>query len=252
MLLTHVTHWQKYMKRCIKSQDISTTSHWHWVVVCRRRRCRHLTLARRETRKKNANQSANSWPITGETTGSISGVKHFPARGLRKIGSDKQKRLYRDFKKNIKNWSNQRDCCAVSRAIRRPPCGFPASKRRSWRTCHFHWAEKKKLWSGIRHSDHQLDGLIKSLARFGKKNKKKRKNKGQGAGKKNKKTATTWYFLGGTGRKDAATCGGRLEGLHVRSVFGWKVIRARLSRSQALTHLAALSIAMELVAMAAE
>lgn len=83
---------------------------------------------------------------------------------------------------------------------------------------------------------------------------KERKNKGQGAGGKNKKTATTatWYFLGGTGRKDAATCGGRLEGLHVRSVFGWKVIRARLSRSQALTHLAALSIAMELVAMAAE
>lgn len=38
----------------------------------------------------------------------------------------------------------------------------------------------------------------------------------------------------------------------MRNVFDWKVIRARLSRSQALTHLAALSIAMELVAMAAE
>lgn len=38
----------------------------------------------------------------------------------------------------------------------------------------------------------------------------------------------------------------------MHSVFDWKVIRARLSRSQALTHLAALSIAMELVAMAAE
>lgn len=38
----------------------------------------------------------------------------------------------------------------------------------------------------------------------------------------------------------------------MQSVFDWKVIRARLSRSQALTHLAALSIAMELVAMAAE
>lgn len=38
----------------------------------------------------------------------------------------------------------------------------------------------------------------------------------------------------------------------MHSVFDWKVIRARLSRSQALTHLAALSIAMELVAMAAK
>lgn len=87
-----------------------------------------------------------------------------------------------------------------------------------------------------------------------KKKRKKERIKDRGRGKKTKKTATTatWYFLGGTGRKNAATCGGRLEGLHVRSVFGWKVIRARLSRSQALTHLAALSIAMELVAMAAE
>lgn len=101
-----------------------------------------------EKQEKNAaNQSANSWPITEETTGSVSGVKHFPAAGSRKVGSDKQKRLYCDLKKktkNIKNWSHQRDGCAVSRAIRRPPRGFPASKRRSWRTCHFHWAEKKK------------------------------------------------------------------------------------------------------------
>lgn len=38
----------------------------------------------------------------------------------------------------------------------------------------------------------------------------------------------------------------------MNSVFDWKVIHARLSRSQALTHLAALSIVMEPVAMAAE
>lgn len=38
----------------------------------------------------------------------------------------------------------------------------------------------------------------------------------------------------------------------MHSVFDWKVIHARLSRSQALTHLAALSIVMEPVAMAAE
>lgn len=40
--------------------------------------------------------------------------------------------------------------------------------------------------------------------------------------------------------------------MRVCNIFGLKVIFTRLSHSQTLTHLAALSIAMELVAMAAE
>lgn len=81
-----------------------------------------------------------------------------------------------------------------------------------------------------------MDGLIKSLG------KKKRKDKEAGGKKYNHHR----FFYA------AEESSGRLEGLHVHAAFDWKVSRARLSRSQALTHLAALSIAMAPVAMAAE